>query len=81
MARDNTYIVHTTPTIPYTLYLTNHTLYITPHQPYLMIHYTSQKMEEEKRAAVDLYTLLLYLIIPCYTLYLTENGRGEEGSS
>ena len=26
-------------------------------------------MEEEKRAAADLYTLLLYLIIP-YTLYL-----------
>ena len=37
-------------------------------------------MEEEKRAAADFYTLLLYLIIP-YTLYLTENGRGEEGSS
>ena len=37
-------------------------------------------MEEEKRAAADLYTLLLYLNIP-YTLYLTENGRGEEGSS
>ena len=36
-------------------------------------------MEEEKKAAADLYTLLLYLIIP-YTLYLTENGR-EEGSS